>query len=238
MDDAKLQIRLGEAIRAQRHHLGITQEELAWRADLHRTYIANIERGGRNITLRSIANLAKALQVSVDTLLSLGADADGPRLPKTPRRAMGQVLLVEDSASDVELTLRAFRHAKFANPVKVLPDGEKALAYLLGTGRYSKRRGALLPQLVLLDLGLPGISGLEVLRQLKDDTRTRDIPVVVLTGSQHDRNILECSRLGASNYIIKPVNFDTFSRAAAQLNQRWALLKPGDQPMADAETDR
>lgn len=228
-DITALQAKLGETIRHWRKRLGITQEELAWRSDLHRTYIADIERGGRNITLRSIALLAAALQVSVQRLLSQAENRDSPDSAKgkgTGLRAMGEVLLVEDNPTDVDLTLRAFKRAKFANPVRVVRDGEEALAYLFGTGRYAKRKAPALPQLVLLDLNLPKVSGLEVLRHIKEHPLTRTIPVVVLSISQQDGNIIECSRMGAENYIIKPVSFDNFYRVTSKLSLRWALLTP------------
>jgi CheY-like chemotaxis protein/DNA-binding XRE family transcriptional regulator len=230
--DNGLQAHLGATIRKHRKQLGITQEELAWRADLHRTYIADIERGGRNVTLRSIANLAKALRVSVDALLSTAEEGrvedslgDGYAGAKP---GLGEVLLVEDSPADVELTLRAFKLAKFANPVRVVRDGEEALEYLWASGRHASRQGEVRPQLVLLDLMLPGISGIEVLRRLRDHELTRSLPVVVLTGSRQDRNIIECARLGASNYLIKPVSFDTFCEVTSRLHHQWVLLRPGE----------
>ncbi len=221
-----LQARLGAAIKAQRQRLGVTQEELAWRAERHRTYIADLERGRRNVTLRSIANLARALQVTVESLLSPSPEpAKAGRLHRAASNHIGEVLLVEDSPADVELTLLAFKLAKFANPVKVVGDGEEALDYLFCTGQYAGRR-ARQPQLVLLDLNLPKISGLEVLRKIKADRQTRDIPVVILTGSRYDRNIMECSRLGLENYIVKPVGFESLSKVTPKLNLHWALVKP------------
>lgn len=225
-----LQTNLGATIRHWRKKLGITQEELAWRSDLHRTYIADIERGGRNITLRSIAHLAAALQVTVQSLVSQAEEpVSGEVKPNRPAvaKAMGEVLLVEDNPADVDLTLRAFKRAKFANPVRVARDGEEALATLFGDGADAKAKAPPLPQLVLLDLNLPKVSGLDVLRRLKEHPLTRDIPVVVLTISQHDRNIIECGRLGAENYIVKPVSFDSFCRVASKFSMRWALLTPG-----------
>lgn len=225
---ASLQTKLGATVRQCRKKLGITQEELAWRSELHRTYIADIERGGRNITLRSIAQLAAALQVSVENLLG-HAEADaGPRKRGLQAASgMGEVLLVEDDPADLDLTLRAFRRAKFANPVHVVRDGAEALDYLFNTGRYAKRKAAAHPQLILLDLNLPKVAGLEVLRRVKAEESTRSIPVVVLSGSHRDENILESARLGAVNYIIKPVSFDNFCKVASRLSLRWALLNPG-----------
>lgn len=210
-------------MRSHRQQLGITQEELAWRADLHRTYIADIERGGRNITLRSIASLANALQIPIERLLSHVPAAEDPHEEPS---LIGEILLVEDSLEDAELTLRAFKQAKLMNPLRVLRDGQEAVDYLFGAGRYKKRGAAAPPQLVLLDLGLPSLSGLEVLRRIKNDPRTRDIPVVVLTASRHDDNIIECGRLGADNYIIKPVSFGEFCKVTPKFSLRWKLLHP------------
>jgi len=217
-----LQDRLGATVRTCRQNLGITQEELAWRADMHRTYLADIERGARNVTLRSIANLAKALQLSVEGLLFQPDQAGG--LPGEIRAA-GEILLVEDNPADLELTLRAFQQARLTNPVASVGDGQEALEYLFRTGSHAKRPGGP-PQLVLLDLGLPKVSGQEVLQQIKTSPQTKDIPVVILTVSHRDSTILECSRLGAAGYIVKPVGFESFALTASRLNFRWSLVQP------------
>jgi len=213
---SEIQASLGKAIKAQRQRLGVTQEELAWRADLHRTYVADIERGGRNLTLSSIINLATALQVSVASLLSQPGDLQqGPSL--------GEVVLVEDDPVDAELTLRAFKRAKLSNPITVIRDGAAALDYLIG--REGKARKPL-PLLILLDLNLPKVSGIEVLRRIKTHEQTRNIPVAVLTVSKDDMNILECARLGAEQYIVKPVEFEKFSRVSPRLDLHWTLSSP------------
>lgn len=220
-----LQNRLGATVRKFRQDLGITQEELAWRADMHRSYLADIERGGRNITLRSIENLAQALQLSAERLLQHTRSTDVVSGSSDPASVSGEVLFVEDNPADVELTLRAFRHAKFTNVITVARDGVEALEYLFRIGRYAKRTGDQ-PQLVLLDLGLPRVSGLEVLRQMRSNESTRAIPVVVLTVSRQDANIMECSRLGAASYIVKPVEFGSFARVTSKLNFHWTLSPP------------
>ncbi len=231
-----LQAKLGATINHFRSRLGVTQEELAWRSGMHRTYIADIERGGRNITLRIIAQLALALNVSVGALLTQ-AESDLVGLISNGIEpgdyTMGEVLMVEDDPADVELALRALKRAKMANPIKVVRDGAEALAYLFATGEYAARTGAPLPQLILLDLMLPKVSGLDVLRRIKSDPVTKDIPVVVLSASHEDRNIAECARLGAENYLIKPVLFDNLCKVTARLQLRWALLKS---ELSDATT--
>lgn len=224
-----LQVRFGESIKRSRLQLAISQEELAWRADLHRTYITDIERGARNVTLKSLANLAKALEVSMESLL---ASANGPEasggwnVAGLPSANLGEVLMVEDSPTDAELTLRSFRQARFTNPVRVVGDGGAALELLLGPTKRKADAKVIRPHIILLDLNLPTVPGLEVLRQLKADARTKDIPVVVLTVSHRSRDIRECRRLGAEAYIVKPVAFDNFRQVASQLSLEWNLLNP------------
>jgi CheY-like chemotaxis protein/DNA-binding XRE family transcriptional regulator len=209
---------LGVSIKIQRTSLGISQEELGHRAGLHRTYISDLERGARNPSIESIEKLAGALQVSVANLFeSLGHGGGSQQMVK--------ILLVADNPRDADLTKSSFAQAKITNPIHVVRDGAEALDFLLATGAYSARRGDPHPQVVLLDLNLQNVSGLEVLRQLKADKRTRDIPVVVLTASTRDRDIAECRRLGAANYIVKPVNFHNFSEIAPRLSLAWMLVQ-------------
>lgn len=189
--------------------------------------------------MRSIANLARALEMSVGELLQQSGAPGAESAERLP--PVGEILLVEDNPTDAALTLRAFKRAKFTNPVKVVTDGQAALDYLLRAGRYA-RREASLPLLILLDLNLPKVSGLEVLRQIKGDKLTGEIPVVVLTVSPADGHILECNRLGAVNYIIKPVDFENFHLITPVLDMQWALLRPGAHRPAAAtpppETDQ
>ena len=180
--DSNLQIRFGAVVRECRHRLGITQEELAWRADLHRTYLADIERGKRNVTLRTVANLAKTLQVPVENLFAHVAARPKTALSAgaaTARTEVQNILLVEHNAADAGRIARAFKRAK----LRIVGDAEAGLDYLFGTGRYAKRK-PVRPQLILLDLHLPRMSGMEFLQRIKGDERTRDIPVVVLTASE------------------------------------------------------
>jgi CheY-like chemotaxis protein len=137
-----------------------------------------------------------------------------------------EILLVQDNPRDVELTKRSFTQARMTNPMHVVHDGAEALDFLFGTGAYATRRGDSNPRVVLLDLNLPKVGGPEVLRRLKADDRTRDIPVIVLTASSRDRDIGECRRLGAANYILKPVGFQNFSEVTARLSLGWMLTTP------------
>ncbi len=221
---------LGNAVRKMRRELGISQEELAERADLHRTYIAGIERGGRNITLRSVDKLAKALKVSVATLLTLSAGdlTDNATAANHSSPAIIDILLIEDDPDDAELTVNALAAGRLANRVHIVGDGPQALDFLFAAGEYSNRRDAL-PQLIMLDLTLPKLNGLEVLQRLKRDPRTQNIAVIVLTGSTNEADIDECKRLGVEQFIVKPVEFSAFNRVVQQHSFPWALLKPAPQ---------
>lgn len=135
-----------------------------------------------------------------------------------------QILLVEDNPADVELTVRAMKKNNLANKIQVLGDGEEALDYIFAKGKYSQRSIENIPTLVLLDLKLPKIGGLEVLRQVKSDTRTKMIPVVVLTSSKEETDIIESYQLGVNSYIVKPVDFDKFILSVKELGVYWLLI--------------
>ena len=134
------------------------------------------------------------------------------------------ILVVEDNPDDVELTLRAFEKSKVANEVIVARDGEEALDYLFATGAHAGRDSSLVPEVVLLDLKLPKVGGLEVLRRLRADERTRRLPVVVLTSSNEERDIVQSYELGANSFVRKPVDFAQFVDAARQLGLYWLVL--------------
>lgn len=134
------------------------------------------------------------------------------------------ILLVEDNADDVELTLRSFKKNNIPNEVVVARDGVEALDYLFSTGPYAAREKWLMPELILLDLKLPKVDGLEVLRRLRADARTRLVPVVVLTTSNEERDKVESYRLGANSYIRKPVDFMEFGQMVRQLGLYWLIL--------------
>ncbi len=134
------------------------------------------------------------------------------------------ILLVEDNPDDEALTLRAFKRQKINNEIVVARDGVEALDYLFGTGTFAGRDVRLAPQVVLLDLKLPRIDGLEVLRRIRKDERTKLIPVVILTSSNEERDLVEGYRLGANSYVRKPVDFVEFAEAVRQLGLYWLLL--------------
>ena len=134
------------------------------------------------------------------------------------------LLLVEDNPSDEELTLRALRKSGIANDVAVARDGAEALDYLFARGTHADRTRAELPQVVLLDLNLPKIGGLDVLRAIRADERTRHLPVVILTSSHEDRDLVAGYASGANSYVVKPVDFTQFSEAVRQLGLYWLVL--------------
>jgi two-component system response regulator len=134
------------------------------------------------------------------------------------------ILLVEDNGSDEKLTLLAFKKCGVGNDVVVVRDGAAALDYLFGTGKHSERDPSVLPSVVLLDLKLPKIDGLEVLRRIRADERTKFLPVVVLTSSKEDEDVLRSYALGANAYVRKPVEFAAFAEAARTLGLFWLLL--------------
>ena len=136
----------------------------------------------------------------------------------------GVILLVEDNPDDEVLTLRAFRKNNIANEVVVARDGVEALDYLFGTGAHTGRDLSQLPQVVLLDLNLPRLGGLDVLRRIRSEPTTQIVPVVVLTSSKEDRDLVESYRLGANSYVRKPVDFLEFVEAARQLGLYWLVL--------------
>jgi CheY-like chemotaxis protein/DNA-binding XRE family transcriptional regulator len=217
----------GAAVRFYRDLLEISQEELAGRARLHRTYISDVERGARNVSLESIQRLASALNISLSVLFSRVEEQspDHSSPPSLSQDELVDILVVEDSTEDADLTIKALKDIRITNHTFVVPDGAAALDFLFCRGEYSQRKRTNRPQLILLDLGLPKIDGLEVLRHIKGDSRTRTIPVIVLTASGRDRDVAASQRLGADGYIMKPVDFQNLSGVTPQLSLQWALLK-------------
>lgn len=135
-----------------------------------------------------------------------------------------EILLVEDNPQDLELTLRALQKAKLANRIQIARDGAEALEFLFCEGAYAGRKIEDTPNVILLDLKLPKVDGLEVLQRIKGDPRTSTIPVVILTSSKEQWDVVESYKLGANSYIVKPVNFDQFVAAVRDLGMYWLLL--------------
>ncbi len=135
-----------------------------------------------------------------------------------------EILLVEDNPNDIELALYALRKNRLANQVEVVRDGQEALDFLFRSGTYAALEQENQPKLILLDLKLPKVDGLEVLRVIKSDPRTRTIPVVMMTSSRQERDMLESYRLGVNSYIVKPVDFEQFTQAVQDVGFYWLLL--------------
>ena len=147
-----------------------------------------------------------------------------PQTPEPLPIDTGEILLIEDEPADAELIQRALRSGGLAHPIRVLTDGELALDYLLGRGQYADRERFPLPQLVLLDLKLPKVSGLAVLQQVKSSELVRRIPIVVLTSSTQSEDINHAYDGGANSYLVKPVRFTEFTKVAAEIKLYWTLL--------------
>ncbi len=135
-----------------------------------------------------------------------------------------EILIVEDTPQDLELTMRALRKANVTNRIQVAHDGAEALEFIFCEGAHSERKIDNAPKVILLDLKLPKIDGIEVLRRIKGDPRTKTIPVVVLTSSREQKDVVESYRLGVNSYIVKPVNFERFVTAVQELGMYWLLL--------------
>lgn len=224
MEKIVIEKRLGMSVKSWRSRLEISQDELARRSGFNRSYISDVERGSRNVSLKGIEKLADALGISVVTLFA----AMDSKSPSTPLRTdeMVDILLVEDDENDMLLTMEVLKKANLTNRIFVVRDGAAALDFLFCKGEFAYRRANDNPQVILLDLNMPKIHGLEVLRRVKADTRTRSIPVVVLTSSNQDIVITTCKRLGAETFIAKPVSFKNFSAMTLKLSLQWALVKP------------
>lgn len=132
--------------------------------------------------------------------------------------------MVEDQRMDIELTLNAFREARLANNIRVATTGEEALAYVWGEGEFSDRKTHPLPDLILLDLKMPGIDGFEVLKQLKEADKLKRIPVIILTSSKEEGDRAVSYDLGANSYLVKPVSFDGFLHTVKEIGEYWVVL--------------
>ena len=135
-----------------------------------------------------------------------------------------EILLVEDNPSDVELTLHTMKKNRLANNIHVVRDGAEALDFLFCRGAYASRSPNHPPKVVLLDLKLPKVDGMEVLRQIRGDARMRLLPVVIMTSSREERDVIESYKLGVNSYIVKPMDFDQFSESVRQVGYYWLLL--------------
>ena len=140
------------------------------------------------------------------------------------KNEVGDVLLVEDNPNDALLTIRSLKEQNLANEIVHLSDGQAVLDYLFAEGPYSGRNIQKVPKVVLLDLKLPKVGGLQVLKRLRDDARTKLLPIVILTSSQEESDLVESYKLGANSYIVKPVEFENFSKSIREIGLYWLVL--------------
>ena len=135
-----------------------------------------------------------------------------------------EILLVEDNMSDAEMTIRALKKNNLGHKMFHVKDGEEALEFIFATGKYQERTAENTPKVILLDLKMPKVNGIEVLQKIRSDDRTKKIPVVVLTSSNEEPDIQECYRLGVNSYVVKPVQFEKFIKAVSELGLYWLLV--------------
>lgn len=135
-----------------------------------------------------------------------------------------ELLMIEDNPADIELTLNALQKNNLANHIFVVQDGEEALEYIFCTGRYVDRSINSIPKVILLDIKLPKVSGIEILRRIRGDERTKYIPVVVLTSSKEEKDIIDSYELHVNSYIVKPIKFENFAKTVSELGLYWLLL--------------
>ncbi len=138
--------------------------------------------------------------------------------------AIVDILLVEDNPRDVELILRALKRHNLANRVTVISDGEQALDFIFGRGEFASRANEPQPRAIFLDLKLPKVGGIEVLQAIRSDERTRMLPVVVMTSSQEERDVVSAYKLGVNSYVVKPMDFDQFAKVVAELGYYWVAI--------------
>jgi len=135
-----------------------------------------------------------------------------------------EILLIEDNPYEAELAIRSLKKYNFTNNLHHIDDGAEALDFIFERGKYESQQGRTKPRLIMLDIKLPKVDGIEILRQLKENDKTKTIPVVILTSSKENQDVKACYDLGANSYIVKPVDFDSFSKAVAELGMYWMLL--------------
>jgi CheY-like chemotaxis protein len=182
--------------------------------------------------MESVAKLSKALKLSLSDLFTeIRLPSESTRDAQKKKKEslwladhLIEILLVEDNPRDAELAVCALEECNFANHVHTVRDGAEALEFIFCVGAYAQRRPDQTPLVVLLDLALPKVHGLEVLRRIRSDPRTRTMPVVVLTVSQSEKDLEECRRLGVKDYIVKPVDFEKFSLIVPNLGFHWLLF--------------
>jgi two-component system, response regulator len=226
------QARFGSVVRSQRLSAGFSQEELAHRSGLHRTYVTDVERGARNPSLNSIKKLSGALGVSLSDLFRLveGGDPASQPLNSTGdqggswRKANVEILVVANDPGEVESTQNALKENNVTNAVHFVRDGSEALDFVFCTGPFKKRDVLHPPDAVVLDLKLDNVGGLEVLDRIRQNPITKSVPVIALV-SQPNQDIAKAQVLGISDFIVKPLDFSKLVRAISKTGLAWRLVK-------------
>jgi len=224
---------VGYTIRDIRLEMNFTQEEVANRSGLHRTYITDVERGHRNISIESIEKIAAALQTPLSVIFERCEEkrtqplhlVNIARHQNTRAPHPIEILIIEDDPNFVELALHAFQMANVRNVIHVARDGAEALDCIFAAGSYETRKSLPPPSLILLDLKLPKIDGLDVLSKIRSNESTKHIPVIVMTASHSADDISRCEKLGVQQYLTKPISFGVFSTIAASIGMQWLLLE-------------
>ena len=226
------QARFGSVVRSQRLSAGYSQEELAHRSGLHRTYVTDVERGARNPSLNSIKKLSGALGISLSELFRLVEGSEQPAQitsgtgdPKEDSHSRYiEILIADKDAGEIESTLKVLRERNLANTVHFARDGSDALDFVFCTGPYKKRNVLYPPVLIVLDLDLAKVGGLEVLSRIRQNPITKSLPVLALV-SQSGHDVDKARELGISDIIVKPLDFSKLVAAVTQTGLSWALVK-------------
>jgi CheY-like chemotaxis protein/DNA-binding XRE family transcriptional regulator len=225
----------GLVVREIRKERQLSQEELAGLSGLHRTYITDIERGTRNVSLKNITRIAQAVNISLPLMFTRFEEIAHAeeKVKKSSvkqeevQRNPVEILLVEDDQNFIELTLHMFRQWNIANMVHVVRTGPEALEFLFTDPSTDDRSGKV-PKVILLDLNIPLVDGFAVLRQVRSNPLTHDIPVVVLTSSSLETDKARCHQLGVEEFLTKPVNVEAFSAVMKRLGFNLFLLEAGE----------
>jgi CheY-like chemotaxis protein/DNA-binding XRE family transcriptional regulator len=229
------QARFGSVVRSQRLNDGLSQEELAHRSGLHRTYVTDVERGARNPSLNSIKKLSDALGVSLSALFGLVEGVDGKaQLPggaggqkRSARNGSVDILVAGDPSSGVESMLRSV-NANLTNSIQFVRDGQETLDYVFGTGTFKKRDILKTPDVLILDLGLTNVGSLEVLSKLRENPITSSIAIIALA-SQSDQDLGRAKELGITDVITMPIDVSKFVRALTQAGYQLSVVNGPEQ---------
>ena len=226
--EAEVRKAFGRAVRAWRNELDLSQEELAGRAELHRTYVADVERGARNLSLVSMTKLARALRVPISELFRMMEERES-RPHDTwaggSWRHLPRILLIGPDRDEIEQIVIAFSHAQVVNPVDSVYDAAGAANYLFRATRSKHRHPPPVPVLILLDLSVPDPSASHLLRQIGSNARTKSTPTLVVSSSESNPQIAQSCRLGAAGHLVKPIDGHQLRQFARESKLRLALLE-------------